>query len=145
MSDIDPRVRQLLLVMGVCSAVASAFTVAAKGKGWPEPDSVRTQEAFAVIGPMILSGLPELAVVEQLEDPLPSLFFDALAFCQDPELDGKCYPRGAARLPAWAFKHIHGRNPVLPDDRDFLELVERYFAAEELKQIVAQMSKQSRR
>lgn len=145
MSDIDPQVRHLLLVMGVCSAVGKAFTVAAREKGWPEPAPARTEEAFAVIGPMMLSGLPDREAVEQLESPFPVLYFEALAFCQDPALDGKCYPRGAARLPAWAFQHIHGRPAELPGDRDFLEMVERYFAAEELKQIVTQMSKQARR
>ena len=144
MSDIDPRVRQHLLVMGVCSAVAKAFLVEGRKRGWEDSDPVRTEEAFAVIGPMMLSGLPEREVVEQLEDPYPTLNLAAVHFCQDPEMDGKTYPRGAARLPGWAYRHIHGRLAVLPRDRDFLELVERYFAAEELQQMVAQMSQQGR-
>lgn len=144
MSDIDPKVRHLLLAMGVCSAVGKAFVVAARKKGWPEPDPARTEQAFAVIGPMMLSGLPEREAVEQLEEPFPVLYFEALAFCQDPALDGKCYPRGAARLPAWAFQHIHGRQAVLPTDRDFLEMIERHFAADELQQLVRHVAKPER-
>jgi hypothetical protein len=144
MSDVHPAVRHLLLVMGMCSAVAEAFMVEARKRGWTEPDPDRTKQAFQVIGPMMLSGLPQQEVVEQLEDPYPGLYFEALTFCNNPELDGKTYPRGAARLPAWAFQQIHDRLPVLLMDRDFLELIERYFAAPELEQIVAQMSKTER-
>jgi hypothetical protein len=142
--DIDPRTRHLLLVMGMCSAVAKAFRVAVQKNGWSEPDPERTEQAFAVIGPMMLSGLPEQEVVEQLEEPYPNLYLEALAFCKNPELDGKTYPRGAARLPAWAFRHIHGALPTLLGDRDFLELVERYFASDQLKQVVAEMASRVR-
>src|SRR5688572_30542679 len=67
MSDLDPRLRHLLVVMGVSSAVADAFIVAARERDWPQPDQARTKEAFAVIGPLMLSGLPEREVIEQLE------------------------------------------------------------------------------
>ena len=144
MSDVDPQVRGILLVMGVCSGVAQAFVVEATKRGWDLPDSERTAEAFSVAGPMMLTGLPERELVEKLEDPLPNLFFQALAYCQDSQLDGKSYPRGASRLPAWVYHHIHGRHPELPKDRDFLELIERYFGVEELHQLIAQISKQTR-
>ena len=142
--DIDSRLRHLLLIMGVSSAVAKAFIVAAQEKGWPRPDQDLTEQAFAVIGPMMLSGLPDREVVEQLEAPFPSLYIDALAYCQSTELDAKDSPRGAARLPAWAFRHTQGRLAAMPGDRDFLELIQRYFGSEELRQMVAQMAKPQR-
>lgn len=143
MSDIDSRLKHLLLLMGVCSAVAKAFLVECKKRGWQEADALRTEEAFSVIGPLMLSGLPERETVEKLEEPYAELFANALRFCQDPELDGKTYPRGAARLPGFAYQHIFQRLAVLPKDRDFLELVERYFAAPELQQMVAEMKKKA--
>ena len=71
MSDVDQQVRQILLVMGVCSGVAQAFVVEATKRGWDVPDPERTAEAFSVAGPMMLTGLPERELVEKLETLSP--------------------------------------------------------------------------